>query len=118
MIVGGIQTFLPISPTKASASVAHEEVMQRASKKEAMGPNDFKTICVCDAGETKERQATKTAEQKEKEKTLISAPTEGEQHSTKLLEIFSQEAEQEMIAELESTTEDEEYNMDFVDLCE
>ena len=32
-----------------------------------MGPNDFKTNCVCDAGATEERQATETVKEEEKE---------------------------------------------------
>jgi hypothetical protein len=72
--LGGIQIFLPNNPTEASTSVAHEEIMQQESKKEAMGPNDFKTNCVCDAGATEERQPTKTVKEEEKEQTLMSAP--------------------------------------------
>jgi hypothetical protein len=74
LIIGGIHIFLPISPTKANARVSHEEVMQRAPKKEAMGPNEFKTNCVCDAGATEERKPTETFKEEEKEKTLMSAP--------------------------------------------
>jgi hypothetical protein len=37
LIIGGIQIFLPNSPTGASTSVAHEEMMQQESKREAMG---------------------------------------------------------------------------------
>jgi hypothetical protein len=50
LIIGGIHIFLPNSPTEASASVEHEEVMQQAPKKEAMGPNAFKIKSVCDLG--------------------------------------------------------------------
>jgi hypothetical protein len=52
------------------------------------------------------------------EQTLMSTPTEGEEHSTELLKIFSQEAEQEMTAALEPAAEEEADNMDFVDLYE
>ena len=55
LIIGGVQIFLPNSLEKSSASVTHEEVVQHESKKEAMGPNDFKANCVCDAGATEER---------------------------------------------------------------
>jgi hypothetical protein len=59
LIIGGIQIFLPNSPTEANTSVAHEEVVQQESKKEAMEPNDFKANCVGDAGAVEERQASK-----------------------------------------------------------
>jgi hypothetical protein len=42
LIIGGIKIFLLSSPTEASASIAHEEVMHEASEEEAMGPNIFK----------------------------------------------------------------------------
>jgi len=58
LIIGGIQIFLPSSPPEASMSAAHEDVMQQESKKEVMGPNDFKINCVCHAGATEERQPT------------------------------------------------------------
>jgi hypothetical protein len=41
LIIGGINIFLPRIPAGASACVAHEEVMQEASRKEAMGSNFF-----------------------------------------------------------------------------
>jgi hypothetical protein len=50
LIIGGIQIFLPNSPTETNTRVAHEVVAQQESEKEAMGPNDFKANCVCDAG--------------------------------------------------------------------
>jgi len=53
LINGGIKIFLSNSLVEASASVAHEEVLQQESKKEAMGPNDFKGNCFCDAGAKK-----------------------------------------------------------------
>jgi hypothetical protein len=52
LIVGGIQIFLPNSPTETNTRVAHEEVVQQESEKEAMRPNDFQDNCVCDAGAT------------------------------------------------------------------
>jgi hypothetical protein len=52
LIVGGIQIFLPNSPTETNTRVAHEEVVQQESEKEAMWPNAFKDNCVCDAGAT------------------------------------------------------------------
>jgi hypothetical protein len=48
----------------------------------------------------------------------MSTPTKGEEHSTKFLKIFSQEAEQDMTAALEPTTEGEADNIDFVELYE
>jgi hypothetical protein len=45
------------------------------------------------------------------------SPAEGEEHS-RIAQIFSQEAEQEMTAALKPTEEEEADNMDFVDLCE
>jgi hypothetical protein len=64
LIIGGIQIFLPNSPAEASTSVAHEEVVQQESKKEAMGPNDFKANCVCDAGAAEERQPAKDCQRR------------------------------------------------------
>jgi hypothetical protein len=52
LIVGGIQIFLPNSATKTNTRVAHEEVVQQESEREAMRPNCFKDNCVCDAGAT------------------------------------------------------------------
>jgi hypothetical protein len=52
------------------------------------------------------------------EQTLMSTPTEGDEHSTTLLKIFSQEVETEMIATLEPIAEEEADNMDFSDLYE
>jgi hypothetical protein len=46
------------------------------------------------------------------------SPAEGEEHSIELLEIFSQEVEQEITATLEFAAEEEADNMDFVDLYE
>jgi hypothetical protein len=67
LIIGGIQIFLPNSPVEASTSVAHEEVVQHESKKEAMGPNDFKDICVCDAGAIEEIKMARNFKEEEKE---------------------------------------------------
>jgi hypothetical protein len=91
LIIGGIQIFLPNSPTEASTSVSHEEMMQQESKREAMGPNDFKTNCVYDAGATEERQPTRIVKEEEKEKTLMSSPTEKEEHSDEFLTQWKQE---------------------------
>jgi hypothetical protein len=55
----GIQIFLPNSPVEAITSIEHEEVMQQASKKEAMEPNDFKTICAYDAGAHRRKKSNK-----------------------------------------------------------
>jgi hypothetical protein len=90
LIIGGIQIFLPNSPAKASTSVAHEEVVQQESKKEAMGPTAFKFNCVCDAGTVEKRQLANTVKE-EKEQTLMSAPAEKEEHSDELLTQWKQE---------------------------
>jgi hypothetical protein len=74
LIIGGIQIFLQNSPEEANTSVAHEDVVQQESKKEAMEPNDFKAIYFCDAGVAKERQPTKTVKEEEKEQTLVFPP--------------------------------------------
>jgi hypothetical protein len=50
------------------------------------------------------------------EQTLMSTPTEGEDNSTELIKIFSQEVKQEMTVALELTKEEESNNMDFDDL--
>jgi hypothetical protein len=50
LIVGRIQIFLPDSPTETNTRVAHEEVVQQESEKEAMWTNAFKDNCVSDAG--------------------------------------------------------------------
>jgi hypothetical protein len=75
LIIGGIQIFLPNSPAGANTSVAHEEIVQQESKKEAMEPNDFKANCVCDAGAIEEGQPTETVKEEEKEQILMSAPS-------------------------------------------
>jgi hypothetical protein len=58
LIIGGINIFLPSSPVEASACVSHEEVMQEASREEAMGPNVFKfnNACVTGAGKKDNQQ--------------------------------------------------------------
>jgi hypothetical protein len=48
----------------------------------------------------------------------MSTPVEGEEHSTKLLKILSQEVEQEMTTTLKLATEGETNNMDFFELYE
>jgi hypothetical protein len=74
------------SPAEASTSVAHEEVVQQESKKEAMGPNAFKANCFCDVGATGERQLSRVVkEDEDKEKTLMSAPTKKQENSDELL---------------------------------
>jgi hypothetical protein len=67
MIIGGIQIFLPIIPAEASISVSHEELVQQEYKKEAMGPNDFKSNNVCDASAAEQRQLARTIKEEEKE---------------------------------------------------
>jgi len=52
LIIGGIQIFLPNSPTETNTRVLHEGVVQQESEKEAMWTNAFKDNCVCDAGAT------------------------------------------------------------------
>jgi hypothetical protein len=69
LIIGGIGIFLPSSPTEASACVAHEEVMQEASREEAMGPNVFKTNSACVAGAGEGRQPTETVMEEEEGET-------------------------------------------------
>jgi hypothetical protein len=71
LIIGGIQIFLPNSPTEDSTSVTHEEVVQQESKKEAMGPNAFKFNCVCDAGAVEEGQPTVTFMMKEQDRIIF-----------------------------------------------
>jgi hypothetical protein len=72
LIIGGIGIFLSTRPVEASACVAHEEVMQEASREEAMGPNVFKINNLCDAG-AEERQLVETDVEENKEKTLKSS---------------------------------------------
>jgi hypothetical protein len=91
LIVGGIQIFLPNSPAETNTRVAHEEVVQQESEKEAMGMNDFKANCVCDAGAAEERQPTRTVKDEEKEQILMSAPTEKEENSDELLTQWERE---------------------------
>jgi hypothetical protein len=102
LIIGGIQIFLPNSPAEARTSIAHEDVVQQESKKEAMGPNDFKSNYVCDAGETKDRKPVVTVIKEEKEKTLMFSPATKEENSTKLLKSFIQEDEHEMTTSTEA----------------
>jgi len=50
MIIGGINILLPRIPTEASACVAYEEVMQEASREEAIRKYFFKTNSLCVVG--------------------------------------------------------------------
>jgi hypothetical protein len=56
-----------------------------------MGPNYFKTNCLCDAGATEERQPAKTVKEEEKEHISMSAPSEKEEHSDELITQWKQE---------------------------
>jgi hypothetical protein len=60
LMIGGIQVFLPNSPAEANTSIAHEEVVQQESEKEAMETNDFKVNCVYDAGTKEQRKPSET----------------------------------------------------------
>jgi hypothetical protein len=74
--------------------------------------------CVVDAA-TEGGEPTETIkEEEEVEQTLMFSQGEEEEHSAKLLKIFSQEVETEMTAALEFATKEEADNMDFVDLYE
>jgi ERCC4-type nuclease len=77
LIIGGVEIFLPSGRGEASTDVA----------------------------DATERQQTETVKE-EKEQILRSVPTEGEEHSTESLDVFSQEVEQEMTAALESAAEE------------
>jgi hypothetical protein len=92
LIVGGIQIFLPRSQAEASISVV--------------------------GATTKGHPIETIKEEEEKEQTLSFSPVEGEEHPTKFLKIFSQEAKQEMTAVLESAIEEEANIIDLVDLYE
>jgi hypothetical protein len=89
LIIGGVEIFLPSSQGKAITGVSYAI----------------------------ERQTVETV-MEEKEQILKSVPTEGEEHSIESLDIFSQEAKQEMTAALKSTAEEEAYSIDFIYLCE
>jgi hypothetical protein len=91
LIIGRIQIFLPNSPTEANTSVAHEEEVQKESKKEAMEPNAFKANCVGDASAAEERQLARTSKEEEEEETLMSAPAEKEENSDELLTQWEKE---------------------------
>jgi hypothetical protein len=57
LIIGGIQIFLPNSPTETNTRVAHEEVVQQESKKEAMGQMILKiTVSVMQVQQKKDNQ--------------------------------------------------------------
>jgi len=71
LIIGGISIFMPSTPTEASACVAHEKVMQEASREEAIGPNVFRINSLYETAGTKEAiQLAETFMKEEKEKTL------------------------------------------------
>jgi hypothetical protein len=89
LIIGGVEIFLPSGRGEASTDVA-----------DATGRQQEETV------------------KEEKEHILMSVPIEGEEHSAESLDIFSQEAEQEMTAALGSAAEEEADNIDFVGLCE
>jgi len=93
LIIGGIEIFLPRTPV---------EVRE----------------CVFDATIEEGKTTMTIIDEEEEDQTLTFAQAEGDENSVELLEIFSQEVEWEMVAVLELTKEEEEYNMDFVDLCE
>jgi hypothetical protein len=86
MIIGGIKIFLPNSPVEASTSVSHEKVMQQESKKEAMGPNDFKYNFVCDAGATEEGKLVVTVMMKDH----ILESFQGEEEEEKTIDMLTQ----------------------------
>jgi hypothetical protein len=97
----------------------HEEVMQQAPKKEAMGPNAFKINSVCDAGAAEGGQPVETAMEEEEHTLECAQEMEKEEHSVELLKNFSEGDEHEATVELEPTAEEKETDrMDLVDLCE
>jgi hypothetical protein len=102
LIIGGIQIFLPNSPVEARACVA-----------DATTEEGQPTVTVMMKEKISE---VSQGEEEEMEQTLMSTPTEGEEHSEEWLKIFSQEAETEMTAALEPAAERETDNMDLVDL--
>jgi hypothetical protein len=96
MIIGGIEVFLPSNPVEARA-------------------------CVADAATTG-GEPEETVMEEEMEKTLMFSQEAEDEHSTKWLKSFSQEARQEITTILEAAEEEEEEeevdSMDFADLCE
>jgi hypothetical protein len=54
----------------------------------------------------------------EKEQILRFVLIEGEENSTKFINVFSQEAEQKMTVALGPATKEEENNIEFSSLCE
>jgi hypothetical protein len=99
MMIGGNGIFLPNRPVEASMSVAHEEVRQQASEKEAMVPNVLKYNSLCTVGSTKERKLEDIVMEEEKEKTLKSSQGRNkEEHSIELLKNFSKGDEPKVTA--------------------
>ena len=93
LMIGGIQIFLP-----------HSSVDSRK------GVSDGATI---------ERQPTETVKEEEEiEQTLTFSQGAEDEHSAKMLKIFSREDKVEMTAALKPTVEEEAYNMNFIDMCE
>jgi hypothetical protein len=72
LIIGGIQLFLPYSLAKTNTIVSHEEVVQQESGEDAMGPTDFKSNFLCDAGAVEERHPVETIRE---EQILMPSPT-------------------------------------------
>jgi hypothetical protein len=89
LIIAGVEIFLPSGRGEANTYVA-----------DATGRQQAESV------------------KEDKEHILMSVPMEGEEHSTKPLDFFIQEDEQEMTAALESEAEEEENIIDFVGLCE
>jgi hypothetical protein len=92
-MIGGIRVFLPHSPVEANegvanATIAGGKLVEIVKKEEEM------------------------------EQTLMFSPVGEEEHSTKMLKIFSHKAKQEMTVALKLAAEEEADNMDFVHLCE
>jgi hypothetical protein len=70
LIIGGINIFLPYSPTEASACNADEEVMPQESKEEVVGPIFFEDNSLCTIDEVEEGNPTMTFIKEENERTL------------------------------------------------
>jgi hypothetical protein len=66
-------------------------VVQHESNKEAMGPNYFKGNFVYDEGAMEEIDPAMIVKEEDKDKTLMSAPTEKEEHSDEFLTQWKQE---------------------------
>jgi hypothetical protein len=104
LIIGEIQIFLSDSPIEARACVADATIVEGKPTVTVMMKEK-----ILEAAQ---------GEEEEMEQAPMSTPTEGDENSTKLLKIFSQEAEMEMTATVEPTGEEEADIMDFVDLYE